>query len=264
MTMKKLLCFLWIALLAVSDSACFATTLFGGATHAEYLPPVSQQRTVPAPTFSSETPSADRIVRPGAAPSVASPQIYWQKLAPWMGGVWKKRGDMTVQVTDPRTGITSPTNEWTDDEMTITFGHIRDAEGNIWHAYLIPSERDGRSSGQVVRFVTVEFQGQWQPPNVVSRARYLISEASDPSNLRFLYQEESLNEYSSISETEMQNYSSDKMFDYEGRPVRQGLLVSRFKRVKPFTPAQEENGIPLMPSFKAYLTSQGLENLIPK
>jgi hypothetical protein len=262
--MQKLTHCLCLAWLMLAGSACYATTLFGGATHSEYLPPVSRQQPSRAPSLNSETPNLGMEREQTAQPTIAQPRVLWFMMPTWMAGVWTKPGDMTVQVTDPRTGTTSNTNEWTDDVMTIRFGHVRDAQGNIWHAYLIPSERDGRSGGQVVRFVTVDFQPVSQAPAVVGRARYLISEASDPKNLRFLYQEESLNEYTPISETEIQNYSSDKMFDYEGRPVRQGLLVSRFKRVRQFSPASEENGVPLMPSFKAYLTSKGLENLFPK
>jgi len=261
--MQKLLILLCIGGLMLAGNASYATMLFGGATHSEYLPPVSSQPTASAPSLSHETPRAELPQEQGQATN-AQTKVVWFIVPPWMAGVWAKRGDMTVQVTDPRTGIASNTNEWTDDEMQIRFGHIRDAQGNIWHAYLIPSERDGRSRGQVVRFVTVDFQPVSQAPNVVGRSRYLISEASDPTRLRFLYQEESLNEYSPINENEIQNYSSDRMYDYEGRPVRQGLLVSRFKRVAQFSPTEVENGFLLMQSFKAYLTSQGLENLIPK
>ena len=261
--MKKLMCFLCLALLAVSGNACYGTTLFGGASHSEYLPPVARPQPAQAPSLGYETPRAERQIEQ-SQPTIGNPTILWLKMPAWMAGLWTKRGDTTVQVTDPRTGMTSNTNEWTDDVMTIRFGHVRDAEGNIWHAYLIPSERDGRSGGEVVRFVTVAFQPVSQAPHVVSRARYLISEASDPSNLRFMYQEESLNDYSAISVHEIQNYSSDRIYDYEGRPVRQGLLVSRFRRVEAFTVREKEHGIPLMPSFKAYLTSQGLQNLIPK
>ena len=258
----KLICFLSLLLLTTTGNNCLAVTLFAGASHAEYLPPVSEQQPPKFRPLQSENPGADWRTEPPARP--APSKIIWVQIPKWMAGQWTKRGDLTVQVTDPHTGYTTSTNEWTDDAMTLTFGHILDKEGNIWHAYLIPSERDGYSGGTLVRFITTDFQPiQRDETKTISRSRYLIAQSSNP-NSNYLMQEESLNQYQPVNEEEIDNYSSNRIYSYDGRPMRQGLLVSRFKRDKFFTPITQENGIELMPAFKKFLMNNGMQNLVPE
>jgi hypothetical protein len=219
------------AALVIGLTACAtanATTLFGGASHSDYLP---QEQ-----------------------PTLVHPYIKWIRIPGWMAGEWKKKGDLTIKVSDLRTGTTATTNEWTDDVMTIRFGHQLDSEGNVWHAYFIPSERDGNSNGRVVRFVTVDVTPQASAGDrFVDRAHYIVNEST---------QQEALNDYLALNGSELENYSSTRVYNYEGRPMREGLLVSRFKRVAPFSPLATREGVNLVESLNAYLESQGLAKLI--
>jgi len=260
--MKRTCVLILLALAMMTGNNCYAVMLFGGASHADYLPPVSQEQAPLIRPLQSENPAADWRSGPTR---ITPSKIIWFEIPKWMAGQWTKRGDLTVQVTDPRTGYTSDTNEWTDDDMTVTFGHLLDKEGNIWHAYMIPSERDGHNSGTLVRFITIDFQPlQQDPSRAIGRSRYLIAQSSNPYSSNYQLQEESLNEYSPINETEIQNYSSNRIYGYDGRPVRQGLLLSKFKRDKPFVPVTQENGIELMPLFREFLTNNGMQSLVPE
>lgn len=190
--------------------------------------------------------------------------IEWFMIPSWMAGVWLKSGDMTTHVTDLRTGVTSSQNEWTDNRMEASWGHLQDARGNYWHVNLLPSERDGMSAGKLVRFLTVAQKCEASSPQqLMTRTHYIVSESNPWNNQPVdTFQQESLNQYDMSAQNEILNSSSNRVFTYQGAPVREGHLVSKFNKIRGFTPVTTLNGVDLRASLNDYLKGHSLGYLV--
>lgn len=213
------------------------------------------------PAFGVARLTADRTA-PRALPAQHY-TIEWFMIPSWMAGVWLKDGDMTTNVTDLRTGMSSSQNEWTENRMEASWGHLQDAQGNYWHVNLLPSERDGNSAGKLVRFVTVAQKCESSTPQqLMTRTLYVVSE-SNPWNNQPLdtFQQESLNHYVRGNQNQLLNTSSNRVFTYQGAPVREGHLVSQFAKIRQFTPVATLNGVDLRTSLNDYLQSHALGHL---
>ncbi len=189
--------------------------------------------------------------------------IDWFMLPAGMAGVWVKNGDMTTSVTDLRSGMNSAQKEWTENKLEAVWGHQQDAQGNYWHVNLLPSERDGSSSGKRVRFVTVSQQCvNSSPQYLLTRSHYIVSE-SNPWNNQSIdtFQQESLNNYALAGQNQLVNTSSNRVFSYEGVPIREGSLVSQFAKIGQFAPLASLNGVDLRASLNDYLQSHSLGHL---
>ena len=286
---------LWATLFVTIDPA-IAETLSIGVSHSEYLPPATtlhakvdvpahyrsealQGRTAttdsasstPAPVLKSATmimaplqapiqasvQAAPPVPAKQPAPTLARPAVEWFPIPAAMAGVWTKRGDLTTSVTDLSSGVSQPMNQWTEDEMTVTWGHQSDKQGNVWHANLLPAERDGLTGGKSVKFLTVSQKCEGVSGNtIVTRTHYLVSESYGARGpVADVFQQEALNHYQVLSAAELQNNSTNRVFSYRGQPVRDGVLLSQFSRVGPYTPTASLSGIDLVQSLNAYLQS---------
>lgn len=187
----------------------------------------------------------------------------WFMIPPWLAGRWVKEGDLTVCYTDLRTGQKSYPNIWTDNKLECTWGHQKDAAGNFWHVNLLPCERDGKSDGKLVRFLTV-MQKCEQTDNqaLVTRTHYVVSESNFWTGQAVdMFQQESLNHYMMGADRNMVNMSTNRVFTYQGSPVRDGQLKTEFNRLAGFSPTTSLNGIDLKASLDDYLDSHGMSNL---
>lgn len=174
-----------------------------------------------------------------------------------MAGTWLKEGDMTTKVIDLRTGRESDLNEWTPNRLQASWGHQIDSAGNVWHANLLPSERDGVSEGRAVRFVTVAQSClETNQQGVVTRTHYIVSESNVWNNQPIdNFQQESLNHYY-LSGATLVNSSSNRVFSYRGQPMREGHLESKFQKTGQFAPVASLNGFDLRAALNDYLQSQ--------
>ena len=244
--------------------------------------PVLPQQNIPAlkaettlnqaymPAFGVARETTMRIAPPVTAPqsaqaaqSVPRYTIHWFMIPSWMAGVWLKDGDMTTSITDFRTGMTSNQNEWTENHLENKWGHQQDAKGNFWHADLLPEERDGMSAGKLVRFLVVERHLESSSAQqLVTRVHYLVSESNPWSHQPIdSFQQESLNHYSLTAKDHILNSSSNRVFTYQGQPIREGHLYSEFAKVGQFTPVATINGLDLKTSLDDYLQTHGMGQL---
>lgn len=254
----------------------FALMLFGDADHAEQLPAHDGDLS----SLRAETPTQ----APNAVPPVANlnasqnmltagvqqnatlarPMIEWFMIPKWMAGRWSKKGDLTLSVTDLQTGAVGMPNVWTDDVMTVHWGHQLDKAGNVWHANFIPSERDGNSDGETVRFVTVAQKCEMTASQqLVTRTRYIVTKSLGRS-VEDMFQQEALNDYAYVSPNEFQNMSSNKMFRMNGQPFRIGKLSSKFTKVAEFAPVDFDRGLNMRQALADYLHAQNRDDLIPE
>jgi hypothetical protein len=266
-----------LLMFGLSGGTVWGVTLLGGVQHSEYEAPIGRYNQ----TFGAQLQSFQNLSSPsydnadatqsfGAAPAQtfqaqSAQRVDWFKVPPWMAGTWTKKGDMTTSVTDLRSGRSSMMQQWTEDELTVTWGHQIDRAGNIWEANVVPSERDAVSDAKPVSFLLVNCHCEsTSPQQVITRMHYIVSEnqgwgagAVEP------FQQESLNDYTPISAVELQNYSSTRVFSSDGRPLRDGMLLSRFQRVAPFRIINNLDGIDLRASFSYFLRTHNMAELAP-
>ncbi len=271
-----------VFLISIFSVPADGATLFGGIEHNERLPAVNdsyqpeqaQEGTIPPSPMQYQGRMQQGMVSgqglvpepPGMqaaqpmmqAPQQNMPQVQWYQIPKAMAGKWVKRGDLTQSVTDLRTGISTPVNRFTEDIVTVSWGHQVDKYGNIWHGNIFPFERDGSTVGQQVRFIIVAQQAHMLSQNeIVSRTHSIIVE-SRYGNVTKVFQQESLNNYK-VSEREIVNQSSNRDFTYEGSALRDGMLLSTFNKVAPFQPVATLRGVDLASSLEQYLRSVGQE-----
>jgi hypothetical protein len=249
---------------APTSAPCAARTLFGGVAHSEAVPPADTR--YPIAKLSKEIPARERQneVHPTAQPrgTLETPVVEWLQIPKWMAGKWNKKGDQTTSYTDFKTGLTTPTNEWTADDMTVTWGCQFDRLGNIWHAYFLPFERDAVSGGKFVKFVIVSLKRETNSSDqVVSRLHSIVTETAG-GQVVDVYQQESLNDYVLLPSGQLENNSSNRDFTYAGRPTKEGALVSLFTKVGPFVPEATHNGIDMLKSLNEYLTTHNMSQLV--
>lgn len=284
--MKKIAVSL-LLILAVNHSvsqAALAETLQAGVEHSDYLPSVSNTY-VPGYShggysqgqsngnyrggYQLETNQSDQthsnLYQQSASmqrPQPQQPVIEWFQIPKVMAGSWSKRGDVTVDVTDLRTGMKRASGAWMDNEMVVHMGHQLDKAGNVWHVNILPSEKDSFSNGKQVKFLTVQqICEQSTPVNLATRTHYVITETFPTGQVADMFQQESLNQYFLVSAGEMENRSSNRVFTYSGQPVRDGTVESKFTRIGPFTPVPQMNGVDLQQALNQFLLSKGRADL---
>lgn len=249
-----------LAVSALLNNSSRASTLFGGVTHSEVVPPVKTR--YPLAPLSAEVPKQQEAEPTATSRSIQNPSVVWVPIPKWMAGKWTKQGDLTVSYTDLRTGATTPINRWTDDLTSVTWGNQIDGKGNIWHAYLVPWERDSVSDGKAVKFIIVEYRREaTSTEQVVSRVHSIVTERLG-EEIVSAFQQESLNDYSLLPSGELENHSSNRDYTNEGQPIREGVLVSRYTKVGSFVAVASLGGIDLVESLNAYLVGHNMLQLV--
>jgi hypothetical protein len=166
-------------------------------------------------------------------------------------------------VTDLRNGQKRELHQFVENRMQATWGHQKDAAGNIWHVNFLPSERDGQSEGKMVKFMTMRQNCEKSDiQQLVTRTQYVVSESDIWSGQPIdMFQQESLNHYMLGPNDTLLNLSTNRVFTYDGQPVRDGQLRSEYDRLTQFVPTQSLNGFDLKQSLNDYLDSHGLAQL---
>ncbi len=187
----------------------------------------------------------------------------WFMIPKWLAGQWAKAGDLTVSLTDLQTGQKSFPNEWVDNKMHAHWGHQTDKVGNVWHVNILPSERDGQSGGKNVRFLTVVQKCEKTDESaLVTRTQYVVSESNFVTGQALdMFQQESLNHYILTPQKDVVNVSTNRVFNYQGVPLRDGQLKSEYNRIAEFSPVPVLNGIDLKQSLNDFLDAHGMADL---
>ena len=240
-----------LAVLAIFASCCIicqvdARLLVGGVQQSNTLAAITPEL-------------SDDIAR-----KASQPQVNWFAIPHWMAGQWTKEGDVTISMTDLRSGIVFSGKSWTANRMTRQFGHQLDSGGDVWWALLMPAEQEGESKRESVEFLVLSLKVERSTPSeLVTRTRYLVSESSEWGVYK-QYQQEALNHYffiDSNGEGTIENRSYNRVFDLSGRPQRDAVLISQWHKTGPFLPMQSLQGVNLPRSLNYYLRTHNLNNL---
>lgn len=190
----------------------------------------------------------------------------WFRVPAWLAGTWWKDGDLTVSLIDLRNGKESFPNEWVENKMESIWGHQADASGQVWHVNLLPSERDGKSGNTKVRFLTnLQKCERSDRDTLVTRTHYIVSESSFLTGQPIdMFQQESLNHYFPTGVNQVMNVSSNRVFTYQGQPVRDGKLQSKLTKMAGFSPTAYLNGVDLKNSLNDFLQANDMGDLMNK
>jgi hypothetical protein len=210
-------------------------------------------------------PTAPQRPLQGNVGTIEQPAVQWFMIPKWLAGKWNKRGDTTLSVTDLRTGRTGRSGVFTEDNMTISWGQQVDKEGNIWHANFIPSERDGATEEESVRFVLLSQSAEVNSEEqFVTRTRYVVTMRYEGTGeVAEKYQQETLADLTPDDANHFTAKSSNKMFYMSGQAYRMGMLSSTFTRVGEFAPRKVERNIDLRRALADYLHAHNMDQLIP-
>ncbi|MBI2809255.1 MAG: hypothetical protein HYX67_00275 [Candidatus Melainabacteria bacterium] len=236
---KIVSCSVAVATIFLSGLSARSATLYGGVNHSDFLAPVdpvqsaAQQNPVPQATPQTIDPTLGASSASSA--TVQNPAIEWFPIPSWMAGKWSKKGDITESVTDLRTGITTPMNEFIEDYMTVTWGYQTDSQG--------------------LKLLEAT------PQNLATRTHYIVRETVG-RELADIFQQESLTHYQLVgSNDQMDALSSNRVFSYQGQPKRDGKLISHYTKTSNFEPLPTKQGIDLAASLNQYLRTHNLAGL---
>jgi hypothetical protein len=266
--LKLKISFCLLAFAFSNGLSVIAATLYGGVNHSDFLAPATQidPTTQGQPQLTPQQ-AIPQTIEPtlGASASrstLQNPAIEWFPIPSWMAGTWSKKGDTTQSVTDLRTGITTPMNEFIEDYMSVTWGYQKDSQGNVWHANLVPSERIGESQGKSIAFIIVNLKViEATPQNLATRTHYIVKETLG-RQVADIFQQESLTHYQLAgSNFRMDAISSNRIFTYQGQPRRDGKLLSEYTKSAEFQSVNSKQGIDLAASLNEYLKTHNMAGL---
>lgn len=288
---KQIYAILLAVVFTIYGGIAYAVTLYSGIQHEDYLEPISanpanqlNQSVQARPQYNlamqQATPQFDsplaghaeayhsvpRLSGNATVAQGAGTTVEWFMIPKWMAGAWRKQGDLTVSYRDLRTNRFTSMSAWTENEMTITWGHQFDRMGNIWHADILPLEKDGWTKGKLARFMMTSLKCEkTEPQQLVTRARYIVTETyGGTSAVADMFQQESLNDYTMQPDGQMENMSSNRIYTAQGQPLREGALVTKLQKIGNFAPQSVQNNIDLAQSLNTYLNSHGLQHLAPQ
>lgn len=170
---------------------------------------------------------------------------YWQRFPNWLEGDWHARR-----------GIMS------DRSIVRTMGTMRDAQGNVWVLRRMPiiglTEKYRPNERIVVDYSDqlISSDEQFQ-----ERAHLICAEVDSNNLIVRTWQEECLICFRRKKDGVAEWESAHKEFDLFGSCTDQYTLRKKLYRTKEFVPCTDKA---IQESFKKFLTSNGLENLLPQ
>ena len=243
----KLLSISMITLFLFSPSAGQAKIIQAEIEHKEILPEV------PAP------------FRTGAVLDHQSiqPRVEWFPVPDWMAGTWMKEGDMETYEKDFLRNSEIRLDKWVANQVTIFFGHLKDAKNTIWHAEVTPFRADGkRGMSRDQRYVMQISCLNSSPSNVVLSFHSVVVGLDSRGVVAQSRQQEEIIRFYPDSASTMTTVSSTKTFDEKGRPLYQ--LNSHTKRLKmrEFEERTSQSGIDLVTSLNDFFSQNNMQDRI--
>ncbi len=242
----------------LSTAGQTANILQGSVEHADKLPPV------------------ESYLRAGVQfdPSVlkrTASQIDWYLIPDWFSGTWVNDGNQTTTLYkfNYRTGqantVPSRSRILTNDEV---WGNQQDKTEGIWQSLVVPYQTETLFPDSNEKEISIV---ELVKPIKISKDKAVILFRSkririnnNTSIIIHTLQNESIQTYTQAGASRVQCYSSMKEFDENGNQIDL-INVEKFcRQTAPFDSVDyDEHGNDLKSSFRDYLTSHGLADLIP-
>jgi hypothetical protein len=230
------------------------TTLQGGLSHAEELPGLDDS------LQEGKVFSDDLLMKPDTKITKE-----WFLVPPWYAGVRHCEKATILSRYDFATGITTQPMFNQMNRQDSTSGYQKDRLGGIWDFKHVPTIQHVESD-----LVNAVLYVKAIKPLMGSADRLMIkyeevsiSLSKRTNKIVSIVQQEQINTITSPSPDTLRIDVSVRSFDSDGKPQRQEESVIIANIVKPFEQIDTYQGENLRPSFKDYLVSHHLENLVP-
>ncbi len=229
--------------------------LQGGINHAEELPAL-EDTLRPGRVFSD-----DLLIKAGTETS-----DLWFYIPAWFAGTRHSEECLVMYRYDYKTGQTTTPMQWQLNRQDSTSGYLQDRNGGIWDYHALPSihhvESDLVNAILYVKKITPVMGNQ--DKLVIKYEELSVSVNKRTNKILQVLQQEQINTITSPTPGELKIEISVKCFDFDGNPLRLEQSDMTLKMTKPFVRKDTYNGTDLKRSFRDYLISHNMENLVPK
>lgn len=227
-----------------------AYTIEGSVEHVERMPSMSADLKAGA-EFNQSTVKVD-------------PGNKWVKLPTWFAGTWLVKQETAVYQKDFRTGKVIDQHKTYQARQEFGYGHQVDRQGNVWHYVGVPYTSKSRlmEYDEYHKVSSKDFQAANDNEVRFRSVMDVIRVNPSTDTIVTSFQQESITSYRPVGEGVIELTSSTKSFNSAGLPQHETCNTATIKRSKPFKPVAEKDGKDLVALFHAFLTSQGLTNLI--
>ncbi len=228
--------------------------LQGGINHAEELPAL-EDTLRPGRIFSD-----DLLIKAGTGTN-----DLWFYIPSWFAGTRHSEECLVMYRYDYKTGQTTTPMQWQLNRQDSTSGYLQDRNGGIWDYHALPSiqhvESDQVNAILYVKKIT-PLMGN-QDKLVIKYEELSVSVNKRTNKILQVLQQEQINTITSPTPGDLKIEISVKVFDFDGNPLRLEQSDMTLKMTKPFERKETYNGVDLKRSFRDYLISHHMENLVP-
>jgi hypothetical protein len=220
--------------------------LQGGVEHSDRMAPVQPALRV------GITYDESKVEKP-------NPTKIWYRVPPWLAGKWQRDESNQVSRLDCRTGINDARASAFRSHGTTAWGSQRDRLSGIWDYVSLPYTTEVTSDTERDKdFCTDESIIFDSDARVILRSVYTRTALDKTNIIRSVSQMEEIDTYLPCGPGMFRQEYSMKQFDDRGNPVCLTKGWSVYK--KNASPVLNGND----PSFRQYLMTTGMANLVPQ
>ena len=193
------------------------------------------------------------------------PSIDWMALPDWMGGDWAASDYRIVKSYDHSTGALHTLPRGTHAPYKCHFGDLRDAQGTMWSALIIPDSQTfplGTYSDCQCTVKIKPLEIQEQGVVLFEKVLHAIFDSAT-GVIHDTYTEERVTEITPSGNMMLMANSTNQFYDASGSPSQTTNGQRILKRVSQFKPTLNRNGMNLGVGLSEHLQMIGRTDLIP-
>ena len=192
------------------------------------------------------------------------PQIKWFAIPPWLAGTWKSNEQRLTRTVDYESGAwyTIPKVEAAVHE--VTFGDLKDADGQQWYALISPEIFDYQKDRFIDTQNTISvkmLECSAEHVMIWSRTFHILYNPAG-RQIANSYTEESVCDYQPTTSGRLMCNKYARLYDAYGDLKMSAYILRTYVLTKQFGQNNVRAGIELIPSLTSHLQYIGRHDLI--
>lgn len=180
----------------------------------------------------------------GGETNVLDPRNKWCQIPPWFAGSWSKTVTTTTYRRNEATGELDTSAQTYPSKGGEEWGHMRDAEGNVWHVY---GNNFWRVSKQDA-YDTYTFRCELEPvyvtqKAVIVRGKSFVFKVDRANKISSVSTSQSLSHFRPVRDGIIRARKMYRAFDASGRPTWSTSELEVHNRSKPFMEFRPDNAL---------------------
>jgi hypothetical protein len=227
--------------------------LQGGVEHSEQLGPVQNPMKVGSTFDEAKLEKLD-------------PMRIWYRVPPWLSGKWQFDEEIQTFYQDYKAGATYPQEKKFSRHQTSSWGFHRDRLGGLWDCIMVPVLTQVTSDEELWKDLHTDDSVIFDSDaKVITRYKYTRTAVDRTTNkVRGVFQIEQFASFFPHGPEALRAEFSIKSFDDRGNAISLTRTYKIGHKVGPVKLSDfDRNNQDVRPSFRQYLMSQSLENLVP-